>query len=192
MSIRILLASFAAALLSACASVPMGDSKQDATNKTFTTKTNAAGVYIYRNESIGAAIRMDVEVDGKPVGQTAAKTYFYVEVPSGTHTITSKSENDDSLTMEMVAGKLYFVWQEVKMGLLYARTKLNLMPEDEGKRGVLECQLALASSTSIASTPQMAKQSKEEQLTELKRLFDQGLITQAVYLEKQKSILEAN
>jgi hypothetical protein len=191
MTIRILLASLAALLLSACASVPMGDSKQDATNKAFATKPNTAGIYIYRNESFGAAIRMDVEVDGKPVGQTAAKTYFYVEVPSGTHTITSKSENDDNLTMDMVAGKLYFVWQEVKMGLLYARTKLNLMPEDEGKRGVLECQLALAATTSNASTPQMAKQSKEVQLTELKRLADQGLITQAAYLEKQKLILEA-
>jgi hypothetical protein len=41
-------------------------------------------------------------------------------------------------------------------------------------------------------TPQLAKPSKEEQLTELKRLFDKGLITHAVYLEKQKLILEAN
>ena len=31
---------------------------------------------------------------------------------------------------------------EVKMGLLYARTKLTLVGEEEGRKGVLECQLA--------------------------------------------------
>lgn len=125
-----------------CASVPMGDSKQDAALKTFAGKPDVAGLYIYRNESIGAAVRMDVEVDGKPLGQTAAKTYFYTEVVPGKHTVTSKSENDDTLHMETTAGKLYYIWQEVKMGVLYARTKLHLVGEDEGKKGVLESQLA--------------------------------------------------
>lgn len=125
-----------------CASVPMGDAKQDAALKSFAGKPDGAGVYIYRNESIGAAVRMDVEVDGKPLGQTAAKTYFYTEVTPGKHTITSKSENDDTLQIETVAGKLYYVWQEVKMGVLYARTKLHLVGDDEGKKGVLESQLA--------------------------------------------------
>jgi hypothetical protein len=146
---RLLLASAAALLLllSGCASVPMGDPKQDAINKTFAANSTAAGVYIYRNESFGAAIRMDVLADGVPVGQSAAKTYFYLDVPPGKHTFTSKSENDDSVTMDLVAGKLYYIWQEVKMGLLYARTKLVPVPEDEGKKGVLECQLALPNSS---------------------------------------------
>jgi hypothetical protein len=85
---------------------------------------------------------MDVEVDGKPVGQTAAKTYFYKEVAPGKHMVTSKSENTDSIEVDTVAGKLYYIWQEVKMGLLYARTKLTLVSEEEGRKGVLECQLA--------------------------------------------------
>lgn len=125
-----------------CASVPMGDTKRDAELKTFAAKRDMAGVYIYRNESFGAAIRMDVSVDGKALGQTAAKTYFYTEVAPGKHTITSASENTDTLEIETVAGKLYYVWQEVKMGLLYARTKLSLVSEEEGKNGVMESQLA--------------------------------------------------
>jgi Protein of unknown function (DUF2846) len=125
-----------------CATVPMGDAKQDAALKTFSGKPNVAGLYIYRNESMGAAVRMDVEVDGKPLGQTAAKTYFYAEVPPGKHTVTSKAENTDNLEVDTVGGKLYYVWQEVKMGLLYARTKLHLMSEEEGKKGVLETNLA--------------------------------------------------
>lgn len=130
-----------AATLVGCASVPMGDPKRDAELKSFSAKPEVAGVYIYRNESIGAAVRMDLDVDGKSLGQTAAKTYVYTEVSPGKHTITSKSENDDSLVIDAAAGKLYYVWQEVKMGILYARTKLHLVGEDEGKKGVLETQL---------------------------------------------------
>ena len=126
-----------------CASVPMGDAKKDAELKSFSTKPDVAGLYIYRNESFGAAIKMDVEVDGKPIGQTAAKTYFYKEVSPGKHTVTSKSENTDSIDVDTVAGKLYYIWQEVKMGLLYARTKLTLVSEEEGKKGVQESQLAV-------------------------------------------------
>ena len=125
-----------------CASVPMGDAAKDAELKSFTARPGMAGLYIYRNENFGGAIRMDVEVDGKPIGQTAAKTYFYKEVAPGKHTVTSKSENTDTLEVETVAGKLYYIWQEVKMGLLYARTKLSLVSEEEGRKGVLESSLA--------------------------------------------------
>jgi hypothetical protein len=181
-------------LLSACASVPMGDSQKDAKHKTFSASPNAAGVYIYRNESFGAAIRMDVLVDGQTIGQSAAKTYFYVDLPPGRHNFTSKSENDDNLTLDLAAGRLYYIWQEVKMGILYARTKLNLMTETEGKAGVLECQLAAANPimySSPAPTQVAVSTSKEDQLTELKRLFDSGLITKQVYSERQKAILNA-
>lgn len=127
-----------------CASVPMGDPTYDAELKQFSGKHDMAGVYIYRNEMFGAAIRMDVEVDGKPLGQTAAKTYLYTEVPPGKHTVVSKAENTDTLELNAVAGKLYYVWQEVKMGLLSARTKLHLMNEEDGQNGVLETSLAAA------------------------------------------------
>jgi hypothetical protein len=41
-----------------------------------------------------------------------------------------------------VEGKLYYISQDVKMGFLYARTKLNLVSDEDGKKGVLETQLA--------------------------------------------------
>jgi hypothetical protein len=130
------------AALVGCATVPMGDIKQDSALKAFQAKPDVAGLYIYRNESFGGAIRMDVEIDGMPVGQTVAKTYLFRAVVPGKHTVTSKSENTDSLEFDAVAGKLYYVWQEVKMGILFARTQLHLVGDEEGKKGVLETQLA--------------------------------------------------
>jgi len=139
---EIIAAIILVASLVGCASVPMGDAKQDAALKTFTIAPDKAGVFIYRNESIGAGVKMDVEIDAKPIGQTAANTYLYKEVSPGKHTVTSKSENTDSLEINVVPGTLSYIWQEVKMGVLYARTKLHLVSDTDGKKGVLETNLA--------------------------------------------------
>jgi hypothetical protein len=125
-----------------CASVPMGDARQDTALKTFAVPADKAGVYIYRNESLGGAVKMDVKVDSNSIGQTAANTYLYKELAPGKHTITSEAENTDSMEIDVKSGTLSYIWQEVKMGILYARTKLHLVGEAEGKKGVLETKLA--------------------------------------------------
>lgn len=125
-----------------CASVPMGDTAQDAARKTFQVPANKGGIYIYRNETMGAAVKMDVLINNQLIGETVANTYFYKEVEPGKHTVMSKAENTDTLEVDVKAGTLAFVWQEVKMGILYARTKLHLVSEQEGRKGVLETKLA--------------------------------------------------
>jgi hypothetical protein len=131
----------AVALSTGCASVQMASADRDTAAKSFATKADKANIYVYRNESMGAAVKMDVTLDGKALGQTAAKTYFKVEVPAGEHTLISKAENDSVLAVKADAGKNYFVWQEVKMGVLYARSALQLVDEAAGKAAVQECKL---------------------------------------------------
>lgn len=126
-----------------CASVPMGDPGEDARLKTFPVKPDVAGVYIYRNEVLGAAITVPVELDGEHLGRTASKTYFYKEVAPGKHKVASRAENDEVLELDTIAGKLYFIWQEIKMGFFQPRTKLHLMSDEEGRKGVLESKLAV-------------------------------------------------
>ncbi len=121
----------------------MGDARQDAALKTFTIAPDKAGVYVYRNESMGGAVRMDVLIDGQPIGQTAAQTYLYKEVTPGKHTVISKAENDTTLEFDAKPGTLTYIWQEVKMGMMSARSKLNLVSEAEGKKGVAESKLAV-------------------------------------------------
>lgn len=139
-------------LMTGCATVPMGDAGQDAALKSFPApKPGTAGIYIYRNETFGAAIKQVLDIDGMTLGQSAARTYFYTEVAPGRHTITSRAENTDSVEVNAVAGRLYFVWQEIKMGLVQARTKLNLVTDAEGRKGVRESQLAASSLTPSAT-----------------------------------------
>lgn len=131
----------ASALVTGCASVPMANVERDSQAKTFAVAPGKSNIYIYRNESMGAAVKMDVAIDGKVAGQTAAKTYFALEVPPGKHILISKAENDSALDLTAEAGKNYFVWQEVKMGIMYARNQLQLVDEAAGKAGVSECKL---------------------------------------------------
>ncbi len=137
-----LVISVVAMALTGCASVPMGDEKQDQTLKTFTVTPDKAGLYIYRNESMGAGVKMTVSVDGQTIGQTAARTYLFKEISPGRHTVSSVAENTDSLEINARPGTLTYIWQEVKMGMLYARSKLHLVDEETGRQGVRESRLA--------------------------------------------------
>ncbi|WP_198414533.1 DUF2846 domain-containing protein [Chromobacterium phragmitis] len=138
---RILIAAALVAGLSACASTPMATQEADASAKEFKVSANASRVYIYRNENMGAAVKMPVLIDNKPAGSTVAKSYIMTDLPAGKHTIVGQAENDSSLTLDTVAGKIYYVWQEVKMGVLYARNKVQEVDEKTGQDGVKESSL---------------------------------------------------
>ena len=131
-------------VLGGCASVPMGNTKQDIALKNFNVPSDKdkAGIYVYRNETFGAAIKMHVRLDGEILGATAANTYLYKEVEPGQHTISSLAENTDTLKVSARKGTLSYIWQEVKIGMWSARSKLHLVSEEEGRKGVLESNLA--------------------------------------------------
>lgn len=142
---KLLIASLTTSLfLVGCASAPMGDPARDAALKGFKAPAQGAGVFIYRNESLGAGVKMNVAVDGKPIGYTAANTYLYTEVSPGKHTISSEAENTSTLEIDAKPGALLYIWQEVKMGFLYARNKLQEVSAQEGQKGVLETKLAIS------------------------------------------------
>ncbi|WP_068173897.1 DUF2846 domain-containing protein [Hydrogenophaga taeniospiralis] len=137
-------AMLAASLATGCASVNMADATQDAARKTFTAPADKAGIYIYRNETMGAAVKMPVTVDGQMIGQTAANTYLYKEVAPGKHKVESLTEgSENKMEVDVKAGTLTYIWQEVKMGMWAAASKLHLVSPEQGQKGVMETKLAV-------------------------------------------------
>lgn len=132
-------------LMSGCASVSMMTADDDTRAKSFAVQKDKANIYLYRNETFGAAIKMPVSVNGKVAGQTASKTYFLWQVSPGTYDISSLTENTSTIKLIAEAGKNYFVWQEVKMGLFMARSDLKQVDEETGRKGVAECSRAESS-----------------------------------------------
>ncbi|MFC0348857.1 DUF2846 domain-containing protein [Undibacterium danionis] len=130
-----------AGLLTGCASVQMAPSNEDAQAKNFTVNPQSAKLYIYRNEFMGQSIKMPVELDGKEIGKTISKSFLVATVAPGKHSLLSKAENDSSLEIDTEAGKNYYIWQEIKMGFLSARSKLQLVDAAQGQAGVRESKL---------------------------------------------------
>ncbi|TCV96384.1 uncharacterized protein DUF2846 [Luteibacter rhizovicinus] len=144
-------------VVSGCASVPMANKGADAEAKQFAPIADKATVYIYRDEIMGAAIKMHLLVDGAAVGDTAAKTYVQIFLSPGQHVITSKAENDTTLSVDVQAGRSYYVWQEVKMGILYARSALHLVDESKGQTAVRKCDLVRPADPSLHASPSIAR-----------------------------------
>jgi hypothetical protein len=131
-------------LASGCASVPMASETQDAALKTFAAPpADKAGLYIYRNSFVGQALKKNLYVDGAFIGESANKVYFYKPLDPGQHTVSTESEfSDNAFKFEVVAGINYFIRQYIKMGVFVGGANVELVPEDEGKKGVLASKLA--------------------------------------------------
>jgi len=144
---RITLVAAAMLLASGCASVPLADQAADAEAKKFTVPMDKASVYVFRNESFGGAIKMPVTLNDRMMGDTGPKTYFHWLLDPGSYKIASHTENTPELVVDVEAGKDYYVWQEVKMGLWTARSLLHKVDNTNGRKGVGESRL-------IAEKPQ--------------------------------------
>ena len=108
--------------------------------KQFQPRKGHSNIYLYRSETLGAAVAMTVSLNGKVMGKTGAQTYFLWEVPPGTYEIASHTENTARITVNAQEGRNHYVWQEVKMGLWQPRSQLHQVSEEEGRKAVLECK----------------------------------------------------
>lgn len=139
MSKMFAVAALGLALLAGCASVPMESSEKSELAKKFNPPTSGnAGVYIYRSGSFGGALKKDIWIDGKCIGESAPNTFFYEEVKGDAeHKLSTESEfSPNDLLLTTSAGKNYFVRQFMKFGVFVGGAGLELVNDDEGKSEV--------------------------------------------------------
>ncbi|MDR0620533.1 MAG: DUF2846 domain-containing protein [Deltaproteobacteria bacterium] len=126
-----------ALFISGCASVPIVQTPDTSKAKEFSPPSEGmAGVYLYRKSGvIGQALKKDLWIDGKCVGETAPGVFFYAEVAGDQeHTIDTESEfSPNSLKIFFEAGKNYFIRQVIKMGFFVGGAKLEQISEEQGK-----------------------------------------------------------
>lgn len=122
----------------------MASPEEDKAKKEFAApSTEMGGLYIFRNSNFGGALKKSVYLDGKLVGETAPMTYFYKEVDAGKHTLSTESEfSNNDLILEVKSGLNYFIRQFIKFGVFVGGAGLEVVSEEEGKKGVLESKLA--------------------------------------------------
>jgi hypothetical protein len=115
---------------------------KDSLAKSLVPIQNKAIVFIVRPSIMGMAIPFRLDCDSFQIGWIHAKTYLYTILDSGEHEFKALSENEFHLKVKLEAGKIYYLEQESKMGMLYARTKLKLLDPEAGKNYLSKCKIS--------------------------------------------------
>ena len=142
---KLLFIALVSSLFAGCASVPMESVEiQDAVKEFAPPSEGKSGLYIYRSGSFGGALKKDVWVDGKCVGETAPNIFFYHEVSGNEeHKISTESEfspNDILITTE--SGQNHFIQQYIKMGAFVGGAGVKEVDEESGKKIVSKLKMA--------------------------------------------------
>ena len=99
-------------VMTGCASVPMETADKNSIAKKFNPPSEgSSGLYIYRNSFVGKALKKDIWVDGKCIGETASDIYFYETVDGDTnHKVSTESEfSPNDLLIKVKSGMNYFI-----------------------------------------------------------------------------------
>lgn len=101
------------------------------------TKEGKGLVVFYRDSSFkGGAIRFNLNQGQEPIGALNSGTYLYRDVEPGQHTFWSQAISKDSITVDVIAGKTYYIKGVVQMGLVAGRPKLTIVSESEAKSSI--------------------------------------------------------
>lgn len=143
---KVLLATaFLTSLLTGCASVPMESKEASSQAKAFEQPTgDNAGLYIYRSSGPGTALKKDIWVNDKCIGETAPNMFFYEIIKGGEeYKLSTESEfSPNDLLLQAESGQNYFVKQNIKMGVFVGGANLKVVDETEGKKAISKLELA--------------------------------------------------
>lgn len=134
-----------ALFLTGCASVNMASKEESDKVKQFGAPgAGNSGLNVYRNSFVGKALKKDIWVDGKCLGESASDVFFYTQVEGGKkHKIETESEfSPNAVEVFMDAGKNYFVRQFIRIGAFVGGADLEQIPEEQGKADVAKLGLA--------------------------------------------------
>jgi hypothetical protein len=101
-------------------------------------------VYIYRSGVLAGAVQTKAAIDGKWIGANLGNNYFFVQLAPGEHHLCSKAENNSILTLDVEAGKTYYVRQEISIGTTKARNFAVLMDDEKGKKEMAKCHPSIS------------------------------------------------
>ncbi len=95
--------------------------KQD-TSPQISADPAKATLVIYRSTSYGWAKEIYNYIDKTFIGATKGKCYFVSKLEPGDHYLIADAENKACAKINVEAGKVYFVQQNIFMGVMSART----------------------------------------------------------------------
>ncbi|WP_345817826.1 DUF2846 domain-containing protein (plasmid) [Paraburkholderia sp. PREW-6R] len=118
----VLLSTCTALLAAGCASGPQFR-EMDASGIP-TLQPNHGRVYFFRESSfLGAGVSPLINIDGVAVGRSVTGQYFYVDEPAGEHTVSVRTEAENTLTLSLAAGETKYVRTTVTPGFIVGHVR---------------------------------------------------------------------
>lgn len=115
--------------------------QKDSIAKNLSPISDKSIVYIIRPTIYGFAVQVNVTCDSSYIGMPAAKRYIYTILNPGKHTFYSNSAKF-KLDLILKPNTIYYLRQEIDMGVFVASTYLTQLNEKDGTKYLNRCSLA--------------------------------------------------
>ncbi len=133
---KFLLAATLLALASGCATGPKFAEVSDRISK---RNPDTGRIYLYRTTTLGAALKPQIKLNGKPIGKSVAKGFLYVDAEPGKYEIMTSTEVDRKLSLMLEKGQTRYVKFGVSMGFFVGHVYPELVESEAGMQEIQEC-----------------------------------------------------
>ncbi len=142
----LILALSAILFANSCASTSKAGEDQSTQAKKFEKLSDKGVVYLYRTgRAVGAAVSIQVKVNGMDAGGTGPGTFFRWELTPGTYAfLSSTSESSAVVEVDVKANEHYFIRQDSRMGINSGRVTMVIQNESTGMSDVKNCRLLVS------------------------------------------------
>jgi Protein of unknown function (DUF2846) len=100
-------------------------------------------VYIIRPSTAGGRIQTRLAVDGMWMGANYGNNYFLLTLTPGEHLFCSQASDRSVVSLNVEAGKIYYLQQTVTTGMTKARSSLDIVAEQDGREGVVKSNFSV-------------------------------------------------
>lgn len=93
-------------------------------------------IYFYRRSNAfpGEVTQPSVMLDGKKVGYAKPRGFFYVDVPTGQHTVSIRTDVERKLSLTVESGEVTYVREQLKKGSESGQMVLELVDRRTARR----------------------------------------------------------
>ena len=144
-----------AALVAGCAKGHLATPGQDAQARLLEPVPDKAVIYLLRDLGDIYITEVKVGLDGQLKGTTTHNTFYRWEVPPGLHTIVSYTTPPAVLTLRTEPGGVYYVWQDINVGLLRDPSRLEVVDATTARMTMDQARL-------LANTPPAPEKSASQ------------------------------
>jgi hypothetical protein len=125
-------------------STRVGSQAQKQAALQFAPSPGKGVIYVYRKQLVGLLVGLNVVLDGRPVGQTRGLRFYRLEVEPGTHLLSGDKKCPESLEVDVAAGEIAYVEQEITMGMVKGGYRYNRIADiPKAQQAIYGCKLLL-------------------------------------------------